>query len=175
MLRWGLVLIGAFGSYSLGANNIANVVGVFIPAAAFEPLQLMGITLSGAQQLFFLGSVAIALGIFTFSQRTMKTVGGKLFKLTPESALIVVLSHSLVLFVFSSAELSAFVVRLGLPAIPLVPVSSSQAIVGAIIGLGLMRGGYGINFKVLLEIGLGWLATPVISGVIVYLLLCLGL
>jgi inorganic phosphate transporter, PiT family len=166
MIRWGLLVIGAFGSYSLGANNIANVMGVFIPAVNLQEIQILFFSVSGAQQLFFIGALAIAAGIFTFSRRTMNTVGGKLFKLTPESALIVVLSHSLVLFVFSSSSLSDFIAGFGLPRIPLVPVSSSQAIVGAIIGLGLAKGGYGINFKVLGEIGLGWLATPVISGLI---------
>jgi len=33
--RLGLILAGAFGSYSLGANNIANVMGVFLPANPF--------------------------------------------------------------------------------------------------------------------------------------------
>ncbi|MFH1843548.1 MAG: inorganic phosphate transporter, partial [bacterium] len=33
--RWGLLLAGAFGAYSLGANNIANVMGVFVPMAPF--------------------------------------------------------------------------------------------------------------------------------------------
>jgi inorganic phosphate transporter, PiT family len=170
MLRWGLMIVGAFGSYSLGANNIANVTGVFIPAFDLEDIIFSGISISGQQQLFFIGSLAIAVGVITFSHRTMNTIGGKLYKLTPEAAFTVVLSHSLVLFVFSSSTLSAFVVSLGLPPIPLVPVSSSQAIVGAIIGLGLMRGGYGINYKVLGEIGLGWILTPLIAG-----LMALGL
>jgi len=171
ILRWGLVTIGAFGSYSLGANNIANVMGVFMQGANLSDITLAGIHFSGAQQLFFLGALAIALGVFTFSARTMKTVGGKLFKLTPESALIVVFAHSLVLFVFSSSSLSNFVAGFGLPPIPLVPVSSSQAIVGAIIGLGLLRGGRGINYKVLGEIGIGWIATPIAAGVVSFALL----
>lgn len=171
--RWFLIAIGAFGSYSLGANNIANVVGVFIPSASFEPIHFANVSISGTTQLFFIGAIAIAFGIFTFSKRTMKTIGGKLFKLTPESALIVVLAHSLVLFVFSSSSLSQFVSSIGLPPLPLVPVSSSQAIVGAIIGLGLIKGGFGINFKVLGEIGIGWIATPFISGLLAYGLLFL--
>lgn len=34
--RRGLILAGAFGSYSLGANNIANVMGVFMPNFTFS-------------------------------------------------------------------------------------------------------------------------------------------
>ncbi|MDO9695263.1 MAG: inorganic phosphate transporter, partial [Candidatus Latescibacteria bacterium] len=61
--RWALIAVGAFGSYSLGANNIGNVMGVFVPVAPFPSLDLpFGLALSGAQQLFLLGGLAIALG-----------------------------------------------------------------------------------------------------------------
>ena len=60
--------------------------------------------------------------------------------LTPESALIVVLSQALVLFVFSSKELSHLLINIGLPPIPLVPVSSTQVVIGAIVGIGLVKG-----------------------------------
>ena len=68
------------------------------------------------------------------------TVGNSLMKLNSETAIIVVLAHSLVLFVFSSQGLSDFFVSIGLPEIPMVPVSSSQAIVGAIFGYRNLKG-----------------------------------
>ena len=40
MTRYGLILAGIFGSYSLGANNIANVVGVFVPVSPFDDILL---------------------------------------------------------------------------------------------------------------------------------------
>lgn len=173
ILRYGLIIIGAFGSYSLGANNIANVVGVYSEAITFSEINFLGITVKSTQQLFLIGAIAISIGVFTFSKRTMSTIGSKLYKITPESAIIVVLSHSLVLFVFSSSTLSIFLISIGLPPIPLVPVSSSQAIVGAIIGLGLAKGGYGINFKILGEVALGWIATPLLSVALSFILLYL--
>jgi DNA-binding CsgD family transcriptional regulator len=86
-------------------------------------------------------------------------------KLSAEAALVVVLSHSLVLFVFSSTTLSNLFQSLGLPGIMLVPVSSSQAIVGAIVGIGLLKGGRGIQYGVLGKISIGWIATPIIAGI----------
>jgi inorganic phosphate transporter, PiT family len=54
MTRWGLILAGAFGSYALGANNMANVMGVFIPVAHLPPLEIFpGFILTATQQLFF--------------------------------------------------------------------------------------------------------------------------
>jgi PiT family inorganic phosphate transporter len=162
-----LLLAGAFGAYSLGANNIANVMGVFVPASPFGSVQLGPLlTLNSMQMLFLLGGLAIAIGVFTYSRRVMMTVGNDLFQLSPVAAWVVVVSHSIVLFVFASTGLSSLLAGAGLPQIPLVPVSSSQAVVGAILGIGLLKGGAGIRWPVLGGIGIGWVVTPVCAGLI---------
>lgn len=170
-IKTGLLVVGAFGSYSLGANNIANVMGVFLPAFNLKNLDLGIITLNSSQQLFLLGGLATATGIITYSRKVMHTIGSNILELSSEAAMIVVLAQALVLFIFSSTALSDFFVRMGLPPIPMVPVSSSQVIVGCILGIGLYKGARNINFKVLGEIGLAWVASPVISGVLTFFLL----
>jgi PiT family inorganic phosphate transporter len=170
-IKTGLIIVGAFGSYSLGANNIANVMGVFLPAFNLQDLHLGIITLSSAQQLFLLGGMAIAAGIMTYSWKVMHTIGSNIVELSAEAALIVVLAQALVLFIFSSTGLSDFVVRIGLPPIPMVPVSSSQVIVGCILGIGLYKGARNINFRVLGEIGVAWVVSPIASGLLTFLLL----
>jgi len=169
--RIGLLIAGAFGSYSLGSNNIANVMGVFIQVSPFNDLMIGNMTFTGVQQLFLLGGISIALGVFTFSKKVMKTVGNNIFKLSPISAFIVVLSSSLVLFVFSSQGLNTFLTSINLPPFPLVPVSQSQAVVGAIMGVGLAKGGRNINLSKIGEIGAGWVLTPLISFVISFVVL----
>jgi PiT family inorganic phosphate transporter len=170
--RIGLLLVGAFGAYSLGANNIANVMGVFVPAAPFDDLAFGSLfTLSGTQQLFLLGGIAISVGIYTYSYRVMMTVGNDLFKLTPIAALVVVLAESIVLFLFASKSLEQWLISHGLPSLPLVPVSSSQAVIGGVIGIVLAKKGRGINFKVLGKIASGWVTTPVIAGIISFIAL----
>lgn len=170
-IRTGLLLTGAFGAFSLGANNIANVMGVFIPSIPLGEADFGIFTLSGAQQLFFLGGIAIAAGILTFSKRVIETLGNNLLELSSEAALVVVLAQALVLFIFSSSTLSSLTVKLGLPPIPLVPVSSSQVIVGAILGVGLYKGVRNINLKVLGHIASGWVTTPVAAGLLSFFLL----
>ncbi len=62
--RWALVLAGFFGAYSLGANNIANVMGPFAHSINFETLNIANLVhLSPLQQLFLLGSIAVAVGV----------------------------------------------------------------------------------------------------------------
>ena len=167
-IRTGLIIVGAFASYSLGANNIANVMGVFAPAFNLQDLHLGLFTLSSNQQLFLLGSLAIAVGILTYSRKVMETVGSNIVELTAEAALVVVLAESLVLFIFSSSGLSELFVKIGLPPIPLAPVSSSQVVVGCVIGIGIYKGARNINFKLLGQIALGWLTTPLMSGLLAF-------
>ena len=170
--RYGLIVAGAFASYSLGANNIANVMGVFVPSVPFGELDIFGLfRLDAAQQLFLIGGIAIGVGVFTYSKRVMLTVGSRLFRLSPISALIVVLAQGLVLFLFSSEALESWLTARRLPTIPLVPVSSSQAVVGAVIGIGLAKGAHNIRLGILGRIGAGWIATPVISAGTSFLLL----
>ena len=167
-IKTGIIIVGAFGAYSLGANNIANVMGVFIPAFNLQDLNLGLFSLNSSQQLFLLGGIAIAIGIITYSKKVMETVGGNIVELSSEAALVVILAQSLVLFIFSSSGLSNLFVRIGLPPIPMVPVSSSQVIVGCVLGIGLYKGARNINFRILGEIALGWLATPIASGFLAF-------
>jgi len=173
-LRVGLIGAGAFGAYSLGANNIANVMGVFVPATHFGSVEVGGVlTLSPTQQLFLFGGLAIAVGTF-YSKRVMMTVGDSILPVSPTAAWVVVVAHSLVLFMFSSTALQQLLVGLGLPAIPLVPVSSSQAVVGAVIGIGLCHGRRSarqIKWTVLGGIASGWISTPLIAAAISFVLL----
>ncbi len=165
-----LIAAGAFGAYTLGANNIANVMGVFVPIEIFESSTYLGfLHVTGVQKLFFLGALSIGVGVVTYAKKVIYTVGNDICKLTPITALIVVIAQSLVLFLFSSQQIESWLIIRGLPSFPLVPVSSSQAVVGAIIGIGIAKaGGRGINFRILGKITLGWLATPALA-----ILLCL--
>lgn len=167
-IKTGLIIVGAFGAYSLGANNIANVMGVFLPAFNLNDINLGIFSLNSSQQLFLLGGIAIAIGIITYSKRVMETVGGSIIELSSEAALVVVLAQALVLFIFSSSSLSGLFIKIGLPPIPMVPVSSSQVIVGCVLGIGLYKGARNINFKILGEIAIGWLATPVAAGILAF-------
>ena len=113
--------------------------------------------------LFLLGSIAIGIGILTYSQKAIFTVGRNLMKMSPMVALIVVLSHSVVLLLFASSSLRDWLIGHSLPALPLVPVSSTQAVIGAILGIGVIKGGRGINWSIVGKIIIGWITAPVLA------------
>jgi inorganic phosphate transporter, PiT family len=170
IIKISLILAGAFGAYSLGMNNIANVIGVFTAASPFVDIQVGDyFVISGLQQLLFFGAASIAIGVITYSKNVMMTIGTGIYRLSPVTALIVVLSSSLVLFLFASESLQSVLIALGLPTIPLVPVSQSQGVVGAISGIGIAKGGGNINTRLLGKIVVGWLLTPVCAGILSYI------
>ncbi len=167
-LKIGLICAGAFCTYALGANNIANVMGVFADTVPFAPIRIGFYQMEQTQILFLLGGLAIASGIFTYSQKVMMTVGKNVMKMSPFIAFIVVLAEALTLFLFSSASLKNALFSLGLPALPLVPVSSTQAVIGAILGIGLIKGGRSINWSITSRIVAGWITTPLFTMLICF-------
>ena len=147
-------------------------MGVFVPISPFTDVSISNFfVFSSKEQLFLLGGLAIAVGVFTYSKKVMFTVGNDLLKMSPVAAFIVVISHSIVLFLFASQGISNFLQSINLPSIPLVPVSSSQAVVGAVIGIGLLKGGKEVQWSVAGRITIGWFTLPVIAALISMILL----
>ena len=167
--RAGLILAGAFGAYALGANNIADVMGVFISSNPLQPITFSnGWSLSSTQVLFFIGAVAIAVGICTYSKKIMQTVGRNICLMSPLAAWVAVVAPSLVLFLFASKGINSWLSYHQFPTLPLVPVSISQSVVGAVIGIGLLKGSRGINWSIIRRIFIGWVTTPIMAAVLCF-------
>jgi len=137
LLRLSLIVAGSYAAYTLGANNVANVTAVFVGAGQ---LTVFAATL--------IGGLSIALGILTFSRGVMDTIGKKLVRLDPFSALIVVLAEGLTVHFYTFIG---------------VPVSTSQAVIGAVLGIGIVKGVKTVNRRTLTNILLGWFLTPTIA------------
>ncbi len=119
---------------------MANVTGVYVGAGLLSvPVATL------------IGAASIALGVVTYSRRVMETVGERLVHLGLLPALFAAISQAAVLRLFAYVG---------------VPVSTSQAVVGAVLGIGLVRGVQTVNFRQMASIGLGWVLTPVLAGVV---------
>ena len=145
LIKYGLLISGAYGAYALGANNVANVTGVFAEAGLIT-----------IEQAVLVGGISIALGAVTYSKRVMMTVGSGLVSLDGFSAFIAVLSQAITVHIY--AEIG-------------VPVSTSQAIIGAVLGIGFVLGMQTIHLRTLLNIVIGWLSTPIIAGIIAFMMI----
>jgi len=147
MIRWALICAGCFGAYALGSNNVANVTGVYVGSGLLIPFH-------GA----LIGGLSIVLGVVTYSRKVMETVGKKIVALDGYSAFIAELSAAIVVQIFTEVG---------------VPVSTSQAIVGAVAGVGLVKGVRAVSSKSMIEIVVGWISTPLSGGAVCYFLLIL--
>ena len=144
-LTAGVVVAGCYGAYSLGANNVANVTGVYAGTGMITPLTASVI-----------GGLSIASGVLTYSYKVMETVGKKIVPLDAFSAFIATLANALTLHLFTQVG---------------VPVSATQTIVGAVVGVGLSRDYRTVSKKMITSIGLGWIVTPLSAGIFTYLAL----
>ncbi|WP_255103759.1 MULTISPECIES: inorganic phosphate transporter [unclassified Synechococcus] len=143
-------------------------------ASPFRDLSLGRFSVSSVEQLFLIGGIAVAVGAYTYFRRVMMTVGDGLMPLSPLAAFVVVVSHSLVLFIFSSTALESLLAGWVLPTIPLLPVSRTQAVIGSVLGIGQLQGFKGVHqirWGVLVGIASGWITTPLIAAVIGFVLL----
>lgn len=145
LLRAALIVAGCYGAYALGGNSAANVTGVFYGAELFG---------GNIRLLALIGGASIASGVLTYSREVMLTVGSRLVPLDAFSALVAVAAQAITVHVY------AFIG---------VPVSTSQAIVGGVLGIGLFKGIRLINSRVLFRILWGWLATPSLAGLMTFL------
>lgn len=152
IIKVGYYVSGMFSAYSLGGNNVANVTSIYAGK----------INLLTTNQAVFIGGLTIALGVLTYSRGVMKTVGENLVALSPVSGLISVLTGGIVVYIYT---------QIG------IPVSASHAIVGAVIGIGLVKGINTIRMEAIRNILFGWFGTPTIAGMIslfFFSLLCLN-
>ncbi|MGM0608113.1 MAG: inorganic phosphate transporter [Candidatus Muiribacteriota bacterium] len=147
-----LLIAGCYGAYGLGANNVANATAVYVSTGMLTALQAA-----------FIGGVAIAVGALTYSKKVMLTVGEKIAVIGPLGALIATVSHSIIIHIYTQVG---------------IPVSSSQAIVGAVIGIGLVKGLKGVRLSKIFQIMAGWILTPLSAGsfafIIFYVLNIIG-
>ncbi len=137
LMRRLLFLGGCYGAYAIGANNVANVTGVFFKAGMLNMYQAI-----------LLGGVSIALGSLTFSKGVMRTLSSRIFSLDAFSAFVLIFSEALTLHIFALVG---------------VPVSITQAAIGAVLGIGLVKNFKVITRSTLYKVFVGWMLTPCLS------------
>ena len=95
----------------------------------------------------------VVLGSLFQGQNVMKTIGAGIIKEE--------LNYMAVLV---SLVCSGFFVTLA--TFYRIPISTSQAIVGAVLGIGLFKGAKTINRRTVIRIFFAWLNTPLVAGVL---------
>lgn len=139
---WLAILSACYVAYSMGANNAGNAVGPVANLNIFPP-----------KVLLFIGSLSIAAGALTYGRKVADTVGKGITPLDIPSAFVAQVSSAFGMHLFS---------MLG------IPVSTSSAIVGAVVGVGLVKGAKAISKNTVLTILIGWVLTPTLAALTSY-------
>ncbi len=138
-------------AFAHGSNDVANAIG---PVAAVVSVVSSGGEIAAkatlAPWVLPLGAIGIVIGLATLGARVIKTIGTAITHLTPSRGFAAELSAASTVVIASGAGL---------------PISTTQTLVGAVLGVGLARGIAALNLGVVRNIFISWVITlPVGAG-----------
>ncbi|UCD33883.1 MAG: inorganic phosphate transporter [Desulfobacterales bacterium] len=127
-----------------GANDVANAIGPLAVIYFIVKTGSVGAKVPVPVFLLLFGGIGIACGIAMAGHRVMETMGKKITALSNTRGFSVEFAAATTVLVAS---------KMGLP------VSTTHAAVGGVLGVGLARGFEAVNFGIILRIMLYWVLT----------------
>jgi PiT family inorganic phosphate transporter len=133
-----VVATASYVAYSFGANDVGNAAGAVLAANPTFSMQMIAL---------FAG-VAIVCGAITYSRRVIDTIGKRITILAPATAFAALFGAALTVHIFTQFG---------------IPVSTSHAAVGGVIGAGLVGGVSAVSGRKVGWISLAWVITPLVA------------
>ena len=137
-------------SFAHGANDVSNAVG---PLAAIWYIHQNGTASSKIEVptwVLVIGATGIVVGLSTYGVKIMDVIGKKITYISPSRGFAAELATGLVV---------SFASRYGMP------ISSTQCITGAVIGISLCDNNFkDVNWKIIGKIFLSWIFTMVVTA-----------
>ena len=153
------IFSAAMVAFAHGANDVANAIGPVSAVIQTLKTNIVSKTAITPHWILALGGIGIIIGLTTWGWRIIETIGKKITFLTPTRGFCAEFSSSIIILLAS---------KFGMP------ISTSHALVGAVLGVGLARGLSSLNLKMLRTIILTWIITipacAVISIIFFYIL-----
>jgi len=143
------LIISVIISFGIGAND-----------ETMAPL--FGSRILNMKQILILAAIFAITGALFLGEGVAKSIGDEILRLNyetlginPNAVVMTILISTAIVLILSSA--------LGLP------ISSTHATIGGIIGLGLLLGGIdGVNWSTILVMSIWWLASPIVGFTVTY-------
>ncbi|MEH1882363.1 inorganic phosphate transporter [Nostoc sp.] len=146
------LLSACFVAFAHGSNDVGNAIAplaaiVYINRTGSVPID--GITIP--LWILILGGAGIVGGLAVWGKKVIATIGENIIALEPSSGFCAELATATTILIAS---------RLGLP------VSTSHALVGGVVGIGLVQNIKSIKFETLKGIAAAWLITIPVSALL---------
>ena len=138
-------------AFAHGSNDVANAIG---PLAAVVNINQTGVVNPESQVpgwLLLIGGVGIVIGLATMGHRVMATIGTRITELTPTRGYAAE---------FAAAVTIVLASRLGLP------ISTTQTLVGGVMGVGLAQGVKALDLSILGRIAASWIITVPVGALL---------
>lgn len=140
-----VVMTASLMAFAHGSNDVANAIG---PLSVIIGLQQTGIDVlhqaEVPKSLLIFGAVGVVVGLAAYGYRIIETVGSQITYLTPTRSFSAQLSTSIVVVMASYIGL---------------PISTTQILVGSILGVGFARGLEALNIGIVKNIFMSWIVT----------------
>lgn len=142
-------MIAGFQSLAHGANDVANSVGPFgaVLAASEGELQEKATI---PVWVFLVAGGCIVLGLGMYGRHVMATIGNNITTVTPSKAVCAQWAATCVVLIAT---------RMG------IPISTTHAAVGGVMGVGLADGVKNINWMVMAKVFSSWVVTLPLVGI----------
>ncbi|MDJ0749904.1 MAG: inorganic phosphate transporter [Woeseiaceae bacterium] len=141
-----LMVVTACGmAFAHGSNDVANAIGPLAAVISVATTGAVTATASMPPWVLVLGGGGIVVGLATFGRHVIATVGEKITHLTPSRGFAAELAAATTIVIASGTG---------------IPISTTHTLVGAVLGVGLARGGIGaIDLRIVGRIVSSWLVT----------------
>jgi inorganic phosphate transporter, PiT family len=150
------LLSACFVAFAHGSNDVGNAIA---PLATILYIQQTGTVPQSNLEIplwvLILGGIGIVTGLAIWGKQVIATIGEGIIKLEPSSGFAAELATATTILMAS---------RFGLP------VSTSHALVGAVVGVGIVKNWRDVRLDTLKSIGLAWMVTIPIATI-----LCAGI
>ncbi|MCE2573489.1 inorganic phosphate transporter [Motilimonas eburnea] len=140
-----MVITACAMAFAHGSNDVANAIGPL--AAVVSIVNSQGEIASKAALAWWilpLGGFGIVLGLAIFGKRVIATIGNGITHLTPSRGFAAELAAATTVVIASGTGL---------------PISTTQTLVGAVLGVGMARGIAALNLGVVRSIVVSWVIT----------------
>ncbi|NCO47358.1 MAG: inorganic phosphate transporter, partial [Vibrio sp.] len=140
-----MVITACAMAFAHGSNDVANAIGpLSAVVSTVESLGAVSAKSSIAWWILPLGGFGIVVGLATLGHKVMATVGTGITELTPSRGFAAQLATASTVVLASGTGL---------------PISTTQTLVGAVLGVGFARGIAALNLGVVRNIVASWIVT----------------